>query len=55
MLWSLKIKADLSQTRPLPTDQLWEASNSNLISKENFLERDISHYDCVAKQFGTHL
>lgn len=55
MLWSLKIKADLSQTRPLPTNQLWEASNSNLISKENFLERDISHYDCVAKQFGTHL
>lgn len=31
-----KIKADFSQSRPLPTNQLWEASNSNLISKEKF-------------------
>lgn len=50
-----KIKADFSQTRTLPTNQLWEASNSNLILKENFLENDISHYDCIAKQFGIHL
>lgn len=50
-----KIKADFSQTRPLPTNQLWEASNRNLISKENFLENDISHFDCIAKQFGIHL
>ena len=50
-----KIKADFSQTRPLPTNQLWEASNSNVISKENFLENNISHYDCIAKQFGIYL
>lgn len=49
-----KIQADFSQTRPLPTNQLWEASNSNVISKENFLENGISHYDCIAKQFGIH-
>lgn len=50
-----KIKADFSQTRTLPTNQLREASNSNLIVKENFLENDTSHYDCIAKQFGIHL
>lgn len=50
-----KIKADFSQTRTLPTNQLREASNSNLIVKENFLENDTSHYDCIAKQFGIHI
>lgn len=50
-----KIKADFSQTRPLPTNQLGEASNSNLISKANFLKNGLSHYDCIAEQFGLHL
>lgn len=39
-----KIKADFPWTRLLPTNQLWEASNSNVISKENVLENDVSHY-----------
>ena len=49
------MKADFPQTRTLPTNQLWEASNNNLLLKGNFLENNISHRDCIAKQFGIHL